>query len=71
MSQAVNFTYERPSARDWVAEACKIAKSIQEKQLLIASLLPLSLSIDLEFGIPRVTNVRIRSRCWIRVLARC
>ena len=61
-------THDRPSAKESVADASRIAKSRKEKERRKAAF---SSSVDSDMRVSlRVVNVRIRSRCWIRVLMR-
>lgn len=58
-----------PSAKDAVAAASSVAKSRKEKDrrnVIFCSGVDFKMRASL-----REVNVRIRSRCWIRVLVRC
>ena len=62
-------THDRPSAKDAVAAASSVAKSRKEKDRRKAVFCS-GVGFEMRASL-RVVNIRIRSRCWIRVLVRC
>ena len=68
MANKVQLTQERPSAKDMAAVASSMAKSTKEKDRRNAAF---SWGVGLGMRVSlRTVKVRIRSKCWIRVLSR-